>query len=166
MKNKFSFFLQEQNDILESLNSPVKISKVQKESNLTFLYFNINDKEFRIVLQKIENECGIFFEQKINNSYTYEGMQNNLTASESLSLFSTLKTAKIYLSDKNFIFTDSKDKLRLYLKILKSIKEINFINYNDVKIPYVIAFSYNGDQITNINSLKFNKWKIKKEINE
>ena len=159
----FKYFITEQEQITESLNTPVAFTKIEKDNNLTFLYFNIEDKEFRIVIEKVDDESAIIFEQKINEAYTYEGMQNNLSVKESLSLFSTLKNIKKYLNNKNYIYTDSKDKLRLYLKILKSIKEVKFINYIENSVPYVIGFSYDeNDQPRTSLAIKiFKKWKLK-----
>lgn len=159
----FKYFITEQEQITESLNTPVEFAKIEKDNNLIFLYFNIEDKEFRIVIEKVDDESAIIFEQKINDAYTYEGMQNNLSVKESLSLFSTLKNIKKYLNNKNYIYTDSKDKLRLYLKILKSIKEVKFINYIENNIPYVIGFSYEEKEQprTSLATKIFKKWKLK-----
>jgi len=135
------YFLKEQEEISESLNSPVEISKKETVGNLT-LYFLINDKEFRVVLEKVPGATAIIFEQKIDGDFTYNGIQNNLSKSESLALFSTLKTLIKYIDpDINVVYTDSMKKLRLYLKILRTMPEINAISYTEDKSPFRITFS-------------------------
>jgi len=141
MKTFKSFIIQEFNDIRESLNSPVKIKNIEKDDDYTYFYFDINDKEFRAVIEQVNDESAIVFEQKINNVYTYNGIQNNLSKQESLSLFSTLKTLIKYLkTKKNYIYTDSKKKLSLYKKILISMSVINSVNTFEEHKPYIIGF--------------------------
>lgn len=150
------------NEINESLNTPVQIYKSENKNNLKFLYFKINDKNFRAVIEKVEDESALIFEQQINDSYTYSGIQNNLSSKEVLSLFSTLKTLLQHVeTDKNYVFTDSYEKARIYLKILNSMKEINSINYTEdhKNKQYVIGFSYSKEIVTNPSTVKF-KWKV------
>jgi hypothetical protein len=161
LKTFKDFFNFDYKEIIESLNSPVNFYKETIEGDYKFFYFKINDKEFRIVIEEQEDESAIIFEQKIDNDYTYEGFQNNLSKQESLSLFSTLKTITDKIkTPKNYIYTDSKKKLRLYLKILKSMPEIEYINYFEETVPYMIGFTTNKNVKTNLDSkFKFKFWK-------
>lgn len=134
----------EYQEIKESLDSPVNIDKIEKEGNLKFYYFYINDKEFRGILELSEDKesTNIIFEQKINGEFTTIGIQNNLSRKESLALFSTLKILNKYIKTKvNFIATDDPKKLRLYLKMMKIIPEIKSVTYESNPDYAVIRFS-------------------------
>jgi len=156
----FRNFVELYSTISESLDSPVKIDKIQKEGNLTFFYFNINNKEFRAVIELAEDgEAGLVFEQKINGRFIYEGIQDNLSTKESFSLFSTLKSLIQYLPSQNSIYTDSKKKLRLYLKILTAIPEIRYVRYTENTVPYIIEFGYTEKIPAKDSKFKSKIWK-------
>jgi len=154
-----SFMEQEFNEIRESLDSFVPFIKEYSEDNYKFYEFIINDKEFRLVIETVDDESAIIFEQKINGVFIYEGIQNNLSKQESLALFSTLKNGvNLVNTYKNYIYTDSKKKLKLYLKILKTMPEVKSINYIDDNIPYVIGFGHKENLETK-KTFKFKFWK-------
>lgn len=156
---KDGYFFREFLEIKESLNSPVNIYKTENDGNYSYYYFNINDKEFRAVIEKVQDESAIIFEQKINSSFSYDGIVNNLSSKEVLSLFSTLKSFLYYIkTEKNYIFTNDEKKLNVYLKIIKSISEIKSINYEKVQGDYVIGFSFDSKIITEPKNVK-NKFK-------
>lgn len=146
----------------ESLDSFVDITKKEKDGNLEFYYFSINDKEFRIVLEVEDFGTAIIFEQKINNNYTYEGIQSNLSSKEVLTLFGTLKKQIInnIKTEKNYIYTDDKQKLRIYLKLLSKVGAKS-IKYNEDNIPYEIGFSFNNNADKLNMGFKFKFWRIK-----
>ena len=154
-----SFIEQEFTDIRESLDSPTEINNIETSREYTYFYFNINNKEFRAVIEQIDDESAIIFEQKINKTYTYNGIQNNLSKQESLSLFSTLKTLIKYLkTKKNYIYTDSKKKLNLYKKILLTMKDVKSVNTFEEHIPYIIGFGINV-KMSPKSKFKFKIWK-------
>ena len=79
---KDGYFFREFLEIKESLNSPVNIYKTENDGNYSYYYFNINDKEFRAVIEKVQDESAIIFEQKINSSFSYDGIVNNLSSKD------------------------------------------------------------------------------------
>lgn len=114
----------------ESLDSHSKITKTEYEKGFKFYYFDINDKKFRVILEDVDDETGINFEQLINDDYTTSGVSNNLSAKESMMLFGTvLYIIKNYSITKHFsIFTDNIKKFRVYLRILigKGAKNLRY----------------------------------------
>ena len=156
----FKGFIEEEFALIrESLNTPVEFSNIETVESDTYYYFNINDKIFRAVIETVDDESAIIFEQKIKGIFTYEGFQNNLNKKESLALFSTLKTLLKYLkTSKNYIYTDSKKKLSLYKKILLTIPEIKSVNSTEDNIPYIIGFGLQN-KLEPKTKFKFKFWR-------
>ena len=74
----------------ESLDSHSEIEKIESENGFKFYYFNIEDKKFRVILEVVDNETGINFEQFLNGRYTASGISKNLSAKEVMLLFGTV----------------------------------------------------------------------------
>ena len=60
---EFRYFLGELQEIHESFNTPVQINNIENDDGYKYLYFNINDKKFRAVIETVGNESSIIFEQ-------------------------------------------------------------------------------------------------------
>lgn len=120
----------------ESLDSHSEIEKIESENGFKFYYFNIEDKKFRVILEVVDNETGINFEQFLNGKYTASGISKNLSAKEVMLLFGTLfYIIKKYSITLHYsVFTDDRKKFRVYMRILMG-KGAKNIRYN---------FIYNG----------------------
>lgn len=137
-------------ELEESLDTHSEISKIESKDGFKFYYFEINDKRFRVILEKVDDETGINFEQYLKGVYTTAGLSNNLDTKETLLLFGTLfYIIKTYAIAKHYsVFTDNPKKFRVYLKILtaKGAKNVRYkFIYNDriVHIEFETEDTYN-----------------------
>ena len=93
-ENNYKNFLSEltnlENTQNESLDSHSVIEKNESENGFKFYYFSIEDKKFRVILEVVDNETGINFEQFLNGKYTASGISKNLSAKEVILLLLTL----------------------------------------------------------------------------
>ena len=141
----YDVFLREltslENDVYESLDSYSEIEKIQSENGFKFYYFSIEDKKFRVILEVVDDETGINFEQFLNGSYTAAGISKNLSAKEVMLLFGTV----FYIINKYSItehysgFTDDRKKFRAYNRILmgKGAKNIRYKFIYNGKVVHI-----------------------------
>lgn len=131
-------FLEETND---SLDSFAKIEKIEYETGFKFYYFNIGEKKFRVILEVVEDETGINFEQLLNGRYTTAGLSKNLSAKESMLLFGTVfYIINTYSITNHYsIFTDNIKKFRVYMRILtgKGAKNIRYKEIYGGKVIHI-----------------------------
>lgn len=133
-EKEYQSFSKELSEIFESLDTVAEITKVEHSDGFDFYYFDINDKKFRVILEKVQDETGINFEQEINGKFVISGIAKNLSAKEALSLFSTVMYVVKKYSETDFfsVFTDDVKKFRLYNRILLSRGAEN-VSYNSFK---------------------------------
>ena len=128
-------------EVSESFDSHTEITKIESNSGFKFYYFEINEKKFRVILEVVDDETGINFEQFLDGKYTTEGVSKNLTASEVMSLFGTvLYIVRKYSITEHFsIFTDNLKKFRVYNRILtgKGAKNIRYHEIMGGKVVHI-----------------------------
>lgn len=104
----------------ESLDSHAEIEKIDTQTGFKFYYFSIGENQFRVILEVVDDETGINFEQYLNGKYTATEISNNLDAKEAMLLFGTIFyiIQKYYITKFYSIFTDNIKKFRVYMRIL------------------------------------------------
>lgn len=112
----------------ESFDTKYEILKVQY-GNPSFYYFKIQDKEYRIFVEKLQDiECiQVGFEYFNGKSFSHLGKDKELSTEEVLALFGTvLDVIKQQDFQEVFVQTDDFGKYSLYKKIAnKMAKELN-----------------------------------------
>ena len=57
-------------DILyESFNSKLNINKVEEKGDLTFYYINVNNKNYKIFIERVDEDLHLGFERELNGSW-------------------------------------------------------------------------------------------------
>ena len=150
-----------ENDIYESLDSHSEIEKIQTENGFKFYYFSIEDKKFRVILEVVDDETGINFEQFLNGSYTAAGISKNLSAKEVMLLFGTVFyiIKKYSITEHYSVFTDDRKKFRAYNRILmgKGAKNIRYNFIYNGKVVHIEFETSDGDSwlIKKIKKFKY-----------
>ena len=149
MEMSFKQFLIHMNEqfVIESFDTSYEITKIIK-GNPDFYLINIDDKEYRIFIEKSEDDIKslhIGFEYNHpSKGWTTEGLYGNLSAKEILGLFgSILKVLKTYRFNNIMFCTNEQKKFRTYIRMMtKLCKEFNFesTSHNDQCI-----FGFNGN---------------------
>lgn len=143
---EFREFLNE-SFITEAFDTSHIISKVEK-GNPDFHYFSIDDKEFRIFVERAENDnksLHIGFEYLIPvKGWTIHGIHNNLSAKEILGVFGTIYNVlqKYKFSDLMFCSSEHK-KFRTYLRLATRLA--TYLNVKEVTHNNECIFLFNVD---------------------
>lgn len=122
-KTKISF----KDFINESFDSYYRINDVRVINNVYFYYFSIRDLKYRIFVEPYENnpkEIHIGFELFNNrqNEYQIEGLIDELSAKEVLSLFGTiLRILKDIKPTLVYVESNEPKKHRLYVNLMRRL---------------------------------------------
>ena len=151
--------------INESLDSHVEIMKTEIETGFKYYYFNINDKQFKVILEVVDNETGINFEQLLNGRYTTAGISNNLSAKETMLLFGTILyiIKKYAITEHYSIFTDNIKNFRTYMRILTG-KGAKNIRYSEIYGGRVVHIEFEIEDTDNWINKKIKKFKYKTNL--
>lgn len=148
--NEFIVFLK------ESLNTSFKITKTEKgKYGVDLYYLNVNNKEYRIFIERSDKSLHIGFERNLNG-WEVTPITNDLTIKEIMGLFGTIK---IIIENQTFdsiwIETDNAKKHQLYFNMMSKLnKDLKFSISRDDKSVLL----YGGDYNPSIS----NKFKYKK----
>ena len=123
-----------------------------------YIFFTLNNKEYRAVLENRGDDTGIVFQVKVND--VYKNNLDVLSQDDQLSLLDTLNEIIDYTTGNNmYIFTDNLDLLKLYVDLLKQIPDIKSITYSQEQLPYNINFSL-SNRFIETDKTKFKFWEI------
>ena len=164
--NKFLIELKSlENSVDESLDSHAVITKTELDTGFKFYYFDIGENKFRVILEVVDNETGINFEQFINGRYTTAGLTNNLTAKETMLLFGTIFyiIKKYSITAHYSIFTDNIKKFRAYMRILTG-KGAKNIRYHEIYSGKVVHIEFEIEDNDSWMTKKIKKFKYKTNL--
>ena len=146
LRTEFREFLNE-SFIIESFDTSHIISKVEK-GNPDFYYFSIDDKEFRIFVEKAEDDnksLHIGFEYLIpDKGWTIYGIHNTLSAKEILGIFGTIYNVLQKYKFNALMFCSSEHKkFRTYVRLATRLA--NSLNIKEVTHNNECIFLFNVD---------------------
>ncbi len=149
----------------ESLDSHAEILKSELETGFKYYYFNIGEKKFKVILEVVDDETGINFEQFINGRYTTAGITNNLSAKEAMLLFGTILyiIKKYSITNYYSIFTDNIKKFRAYMRILTG-KGAKNIRYHEIYGGKVVHIEFEIEDNDSWLTKKIKKFKYKTNL--
>ena len=153
------------NYIKESFDSSYETEYIGKGSFGVDLYLiPINDKEYRMFIEQIDNDLHIGFERKLNNKWTISEITNDLSTKEVLGLFGTLIKVVKYKRKKSkidsiYVSTEDFKKAQTYFNIL--IKVAKKINAKVIRDENGITLYFND-----IETIKHKIFKYKKRIRD
>ncbi len=151
---KFEEFLEREYLINESLDTFYKIEKTEKKSDIEYNYFTINEKQYRMFSENLDNHFHIGFERykEYDNIWDIYGLTRDLSNKEVLGLFGTIKK---YILSQKFksinVSTYEVNKLSLYIRMMKKL--CNELNNNG----YDFKFGNNDDFIFIYSDETYNK---------
>ena len=168
-REEYEHFLSElselENSQNESLDSHAEIEKIQTENGFKFYYFSIEDNKFRVILEVVDDETGINFEQFLNGKYTASGLSNNLSAKEVMLLFGTVFYIinKYSITEHYSVFTDDRKKFRAYMRILMG-KGAKNIRYNFIYNGKVVHIEFETSDTDSWLTKKIKNFKYKTDL--
>lgn len=134
----------------ESFDSKFKIKSKEKIDNSTTLYyFDIENKEYRIFIEKIESNIHFGFERLINNKWVINGVTNDLSQKDILTLFGTVKHIILMEKFKTLnVSTNEMKKYSLYKRMLEKLSsELSDEGYNfKLGSNKLFVFLYSEDE--------------------
>ena len=115
-------------DILfESLDSKYNINKIEKIDNITFYYIDVNDKHYKIFIEKEDNDLHLGFEREINSIWVIDDLTNDLSNKEVLGLIGTMRHIVVDILKLNFnsltVFTNDMRKNQMYFNIFRKLNK-------------------------------------------
>lgn len=115
-------------DILfESLDSKYDINKIEKIDNVTFYYIDVNDKHYKIFIEKEDNDLHLGFEREIDNIWVIDDLTNDLSNKEVLGLIGTMRHIVVDILKLNFnsltVFTNDMRKNQMYFNIFRKLNK-------------------------------------------
>ena len=121
--------------LLESFDTPLKVKYTKEntsESKVQKGYFEINNKEFMILIEilNVEKAMLVNFYQKIDNTWV-EKQTDNLSKIEVLSVFSTIiNEVQLYLKKCDFLILQPNDskKFTIYNQLVKKFNKLQEFN--------------------------------------
>lgn len=115
-------------DILfESLDSKYDINKIEKIDNVTFYYIDVNDKHYKIFIEKEDNDLHLGFEREIDSIWVIDDLTNDLSNKEVLGLIGTMRHIVVDILKLNFnsltVFTNDMRKNQMYFNIFRKLNK-------------------------------------------
>lgn len=115
-------------DILfESLDSKYDINKIEKIDNVTFYYIDVNDKHYKIFIEKEDNDLHLGFEREIDSIWVIDDLTNDLSSKEVLGLIGTMRHIVVDILKLNFnsltVFTNDMRKNQMYFNIFRKLNK-------------------------------------------
>ena len=109
----------------ESFNPNISIKETYIKDNVTFYVLDKNemsDKEYRVFVEKVDNDIHIGFERKLNNEWNIYDITNDLQTKEILGLFGTvIDIVEKYKADTIMFRTENYKKGQMYWNITRKI---------------------------------------------
>ena len=117
-------------DILyESFNSKLNINKVEEKGDLTFYYINVNNKNYKIFIERVDEDLHLGFERELNGSWIIDDLTNDLSTEEVLGLLGTMRYILVDIIKLNFnsltVFTNDIRKNQMYFNIFRKLNKDN-----------------------------------------
>ena len=117
-------------DILyESFNSKLNINKVEEKGDLTFYYINVNNKNYKIFIERVDEDLHLGFERELNVSWIIDDLTNDLSTEEVLGLLGTMRYILVDIIKLNFnsltVFTNDIRKNQMYFNIFRKLNKDN-----------------------------------------
>ena len=142
---KFGDFMREylnEQFVIESLDTTHKIVRIQK-GNPDFYYFNIDENEFRVFVEKSEDselDLHIGFEYyNPNKGWMISGIQDILSAKNVLGIFGTVfMVLKTYKFNSVMFCSNEPKKFRTYLRLMDRLSKVSLDSYSLSDLAYQI----------------------------
>lgn len=111
----------------ESLDSKYAINKVEKIDNVTFYYINVSSKNYKIFIEKEDNDLHLGFEREIDGIWVIDDLTNDLSNKEVLGLIGTMRHIVVDILKLNFnsltVFTNDMRKNQMYFNIFRKLNK-------------------------------------------
>lgn len=130
----------------ETLDSSYPINRTETEGNVWLYYITIADKNYRIFIERINNDLHIGFERFNNDAWEIDIITNDLKASELLGIFGTIKNLLLKETFNSvYVFTGNSKKKALYSRLIQKLRDklnielkldFKFASKNDVLFIY------------------------------